>query len=228
VPKDWCDVSDPRVRLGPLDYCGLRGEGSIPVPLPPPACQGRFVLRCGNRSRIRPFSCSLSAREIPTSVKLGIRKARRTEFSPNLSTPRIGLVRHFPANQALIGEMVWIPLAQPRRQNRRTEVLQSGICQSDICRFSQPFMRSVGLHNRRGKGPEMRAFRACDFASRRPVCRSSGGNWRKSPVLFANIPFLAVETSSTTTAAGERCRFSGRFPRPARRHLRSVDNGPPK
>jgi hypothetical protein len=24
------------IRLGPLDYSGLRGEGSIPVPLPPP------------------------------------------------------------------------------------------------------------------------------------------------------------------------------------------------
>lgn len=25
------------IRLSPLDYTGLRGEGSIPVPLPPPA-----------------------------------------------------------------------------------------------------------------------------------------------------------------------------------------------
>jgi hypothetical protein len=33
------------IRLGPLDYSGLRGEGSIPVPLPPPAQLGILFSR---------------------------------------------------------------------------------------------------------------------------------------------------------------------------------------
>jgi hypothetical protein len=35
----------PQVRLDPPGYSGLRGEGSIPVPLPPPDCVRQCVLR---------------------------------------------------------------------------------------------------------------------------------------------------------------------------------------
>jgi hypothetical protein len=38
-------ISGNRTRLDPLDYSGLRGEGSTPVPLPPPACPRPFFLR---------------------------------------------------------------------------------------------------------------------------------------------------------------------------------------
>ena len=39
------------IRLSPLDYTGLRGEGSIPVPLPPPISdQAEFPPNmCGRR-----------------------------------------------------------------------------------------------------------------------------------------------------------------------------------
>lgn len=90
----------------------------VRIPLAPPARQSRLVLRCGDRSKIRPFSRIFLAREIPQPIKKGLREARRTEFSPNFSTPRIGLVRHFPANRALNGEAVCIPLAQPSGTGR--------------------------------------------------------------------------------------------------------------
>src|SRR3977135_4308450 len=37
------------VRRSSLDYSGLRGEGWIPVPLPPPACPRSCVLRANSR-----------------------------------------------------------------------------------------------------------------------------------------------------------------------------------
>ena len=43
-----------RIRLFPRDYCGLRGEGSIPVPLPPPAWPQSSVL-CATLLAISPY-----------------------------------------------------------------------------------------------------------------------------------------------------------------------------
>jgi hypothetical protein len=40
-----------QVRLNPPGYSGLRGEGSIPVPLPPPGCSRSCVLRAIRTSK---------------------------------------------------------------------------------------------------------------------------------------------------------------------------------
>jgi hypothetical protein len=41
------------IRLATRDYCGLRGEGSIPVPLPPPEMPIVQPGDIGNRSYLR-------------------------------------------------------------------------------------------------------------------------------------------------------------------------------
>jgi hypothetical protein len=71
-------------------------------------------------------------------------------------------------------------------------------------RPSQAVPRSGRLPRRRGKGPEIPAFRVFDFVSSLGVRRSRGGNRRKSPAMAADIPVLqrlSAETGSITTAA---------------------------
>ena len=53
---------DPRgalMRLSTPDYRGLRGEGSIPVPLPPPDCRRPRILRV-NSGAIKPVTAAIS------------------------------------------------------------------------------------------------------------------------------------------------------------------------
>lgn len=59
----------------------------VRILVPPPAIPSHVVLRYEGRPKIRPFSCIFPIGENHTPTKLGIREARRTEFSPNLSTP---------------------------------------------------------------------------------------------------------------------------------------------
>lgn len=83
-------------------------------------------------------------------------------------------------------------------------VIQLGMSGFDSSQGSQPFRHSAGLPKRRSNGPEFRAFPAFAFVSGPPVCRSQGGNRRKSPAPSANIPVLrrlSAETGSITTAA---------------------------
>jgi hypothetical protein len=47
----------PPPRKRSLEYAGLRGEGLIPVPLPPPACPRPRILRVNSRA-IRPRNSS--------------------------------------------------------------------------------------------------------------------------------------------------------------------------
>jgi hypothetical protein len=48
-------------------------------------------------------------------------RAWRMRFSPNLRTPIIGTVRHFPENKALLGGRFRISLAQPAAKIRKCE-----------------------------------------------------------------------------------------------------------
>jgi hypothetical protein len=77
------------VRWVAFHCAGLHGEGSSPVPLPPPACPRPCVLQA-NLSAIGPSSRSHFQFELwtPQSAERPIilRKAR---FSPNLRTPPI-------------------------------------------------------------------------------------------------------------------------------------------
>jgi hypothetical protein len=93
VPKAAQAASDrPQrnlIRLGPLDYSGRRGEGSIPVPLPPPAWPKPCILRA-HLLAIKPSSSSDFSSWPRTrdrqSRLIILRKAR---FSPKLWTPAI-------------------------------------------------------------------------------------------------------------------------------------------
>jgi hypothetical protein len=80
-----CPCQKPR----PPEYAGLRGEGSTPVPLPPPACPRPRVLRVNLRA-IKPSNSSGLSFELRTpdrqSQPIVLRKAR---FSPKLWTPSI-------------------------------------------------------------------------------------------------------------------------------------------
>jgi len=62
-----------RLRSCSPDYAHVLGEGSIPVPLPPPPRKCGFVLRYGDKPEMRPFSRILPPREIPESIQLGAR-----------------------------------------------------------------------------------------------------------------------------------------------------------
>src|ERR1700716_1262969 len=77
------------VRRSSLDYSGLRGEGWIPVPLPPPDQPTQCFLR-GISFAIKPSIRSHFQFELWTADGLNrpivLRKAR---FSPNLWTPAI-------------------------------------------------------------------------------------------------------------------------------------------
>jgi hypothetical protein len=79
----------PSPRKRPLEYAGLRGEGSTPAPLPPPALPNRCNLRA-ILSAIKPSSSSDSSFKLRTpnrqSLVIILRKAR---FSPKLWTPQI-------------------------------------------------------------------------------------------------------------------------------------------
>jgi hypothetical protein len=83
------------IRLGPLDYSGLRGEGSIPVPLPPPYWPRPRILWMNSRA-IEPCNSSDFSFELRTpdreSRLIVLRTAR---FSPKLWTPfiRYGLAK---------------------------------------------------------------------------------------------------------------------------------------
>jgi hypothetical protein len=76
-------------RLSPLDYSRLRGEGSTPVPLPPPVCRRPCVLQANSRA-IKPSNSSDFSFELRTpdrrSRSIFLRKTR---FSPKLWTPSI-------------------------------------------------------------------------------------------------------------------------------------------
>jgi hypothetical protein len=77
------------MRLSTPDYRGLRGEGSIPVPLPPPPCPRLGILRV-NSWAINPSNSSYFSFDLRTperrSRPIVLRKAR---FSPKLWTPSI-------------------------------------------------------------------------------------------------------------------------------------------
>src|SRR5258708_2008376 len=76
-------------------------------------------------------------------------------------------------------------------------LFQLGMWEFDPSQVSQPLVRSATLSKKRENGPEIRAFRAFDFVSRLPLCRSGGGNCRKSPALSANIPVLRRLSAET-------------------------------
>jgi hypothetical protein len=69
------------------DYCGLRGEGSIPVPLPPPASRRSYVLGAVSLA-IGPSSRSHFLFELRTAAKAeSVHYSLKARFSPNLWTP---------------------------------------------------------------------------------------------------------------------------------------------
>src|SRR5882757_35548 len=74
----------------------------------------------------------------------------------------------------------------------------------DPSRPSHAVLRSASLPRRRENGPEIPAFRAFVLVSGLPVCRTRGGNRRKSPAVSSNIPVLgrlSAETGWIRTAA---------------------------
>jgi hypothetical protein len=100
----------------------------------------------------------------------------------------------------------------------RLQASHFGVCRPKSLRHenrakevSHPVLRSARLPERSKNRPEIRAFRAFDLVFGLRVCRSRGGNRRKSPALSANIPVLrrlSAETGSITTAARGRQSIS--------------------
>ena len=74
------------LRSGPLDYSGIRGEGSISVPLPPPTRLKPCIL-CPNQLAIKPNSSSVFSIERRTSYRQSLLVLlQMTHLSPELWT----------------------------------------------------------------------------------------------------------------------------------------------
>jgi hypothetical protein len=69
-------------------------------------------------------------------------------------------------------------------------LVRAGMREFDPFHSSHAFLRSASLPRRRENGPEIPAFCAFVLVSGVPVCRTRGGNRRKSPAVSANIPVL--------------------------------------
>jgi hypothetical protein len=71
------------------NYAGLRGEGSTPVPLPPPACPRPGNLRLNSRAK-KPSNSSDFSFELRTpNRQRPLIILRKVHFSPKLWTPQI-------------------------------------------------------------------------------------------------------------------------------------------
>jgi hypothetical protein len=150
---------DP-VRPPPWAYDGVPGEGSIPVPLPPPDCPRLRILRVNSRA-IKPCNSSDFSFELRTqdrqSRPIVLRKAR---FSPKLCTPSIrygsrnsnfrsylqtsaqrGLAASLGQRVSLISNSPYRGLSPPASAS----ISASSMCRN--CRSAIPAARSIWAGN---------------------------------------------------------------------------------
>lgn len=79
-------LEGPPVPLDPSGYSGLRGEGSIPVALPPPSCPRPGILQVNSRAKKPSNSCNFSLGPGPSNGQSRPIVLRYARFSPKLWT----------------------------------------------------------------------------------------------------------------------------------------------
>jgi len=102
-------------NLNPPGYSGLRGEGSIPVPLPPPASPRPGILQVSS---------------------LAIQPTNSSYFSIELWTPKPAVPAYYSPNGLFLSEALDSTVSVRFSKFERFELLMN-LCEKRFCRFSR-------------------------------------------------------------------------------------------
>ena len=184
------------VRPTPWAYDGVPGEGSIPVPLPPPACPRPCILRA-NFLAISPVTAAIS--HLSSGLLIGRVGLLFSERPVSLRSS--GLHR--------FGTVLEIRTSRITYDFQRKEVLRL-LSDRRECRISNSPSRGsnppapanhssvrVSFPTKARKGLTCRLFAHWDFVSELPIPRSWEANWRRFPAWSADIPVLRRPSAET-------------------------------
>jgi hypothetical protein len=194
-PAQKSRESAPSDRSDPIDYSGVRGEGSIPVPLPPPACPKFSILRL-NLLVIKP------SRATNSHLNSGLLIGRAAHSSPNgpffsgaLDSTDSVRFSKFECFERLMksGGMEFCCSSRTgksvRFRNRHIEVR--------ILPPQPPSPASGDSLQPAAHRPENPGSSRIRLSLQLPISQSRERNCRKSPALSANIPVLRRLRNST-------------------------------